>query len=202
MFKSNPGERSYAAQFLGLLGDGPRHWLEGHGSDDVRDVEDVVGDVHPVVVKGLEHVGRSILAGEGGGLCADHVALALQDEDVVVLEQVVVGVPGLGGVYWTNSLEPFEDVVWWGFAVVEEEHDPCVEDGSVVGCQDDGGLVVGVVCGKVVNGFEEFGSFVGCEEVVSSPDLVVLGVRLHLVVGDDSEATTAALQSKEEVYIR
>lgn len=34
----NPWERSYAAQFLGLLGDGPRHWLEGHGGDDIRDV--------------------------------------------------------------------------------------------------------------------------------------------------------------------
>lgn len=155
-----------------------------------------------MVVEGLEHVGCGILAGEGRGLSADHVALALQDEDVVVLEQVVVGVPGLGGVCWTNGLELFKDVVWWRLAVVEEEHDPCVEDGGVVGCQDDGGLVVGVVCCEVMDGFEEFGGFVGCEEVVSSPDLVVLGMRLHLVVRDDSEAAAAALQGKEEVYIR
>lgn len=155
-----------------------------------------------MVIEGLEHVGCGVLAGEGRGLSADHVALALQDEDVVVLEQVVVGVPGFGGVRRTNGLELFKDAVWWRFAVIEEEHDPCVEDGSVVGCQDDGGFVVRVVCGKVMDGFEELGGFVGCEEVVSSPDLVVLGMRLHLVVGDDSEAAAAALQGKEEVCVR
>ena len=61
--------------------------------------------------------------------------------------------------------------------VVEEEHDPCVDKGTVVGCHDNGSLVVRVVRGELVDGIQEIGGLVGREHIVASPDLVSLAMR-------------------------
>ena len=62
---------------------------------------------------------------------------------------------------------------------------------------DNCSFVVGVVRGKVLHSFEDLGRLVGREDVVSSPYLVVLGVCLQFVIGDDAEAVTTAFQGFE-----
>lgn len=44
----------------------------------------------------------------------------------------------------------------------------------MLGGHDDGSLVVGVVLGEIADGFQDIGSLVGGEDVVSSPDLDLL----------------------------
>jgi hypothetical protein len=85
-------------------------------------------------------------------------------------------------------------------AIVEDEHNPEINEQAVLRSQNNGCLVIRVLVDKVAQRCEELGSFVGCEDVVATPDLVVLRVSLHGVCSHDSEVVTSAFQACKEVF--
>ena len=201
--------KTYAATLYGLLGEGLGHGLEGDRAQHAGDLEYGLGYVVPVVVVLLQHGRAHGLAGDGGGFSRDGVALSaakelagsrssswrylLENEEIVVLQQIVVAIPGLGRGGVADRSEFVKDTRRWLGSIVEEEHDPEINNRAMLGGQDNGGLLIGVVIHEVAQSIQHLGGLVGREDVVATPDLVDR-VCLHGVCGDDAEVVTATLQ--------
>lgn len=67
-------------------------------------------------------------------------------------------------------------------SIVEEKHDPCVDQRGMLGRHDDGGLVIGVVFGEVTDGFKDLRRLVRTEDIVPSPDLSWLDTYKDLTI--------------------
>lgn len=176
----------------------------------------------PVVKVGLENASRSVILRKRSRLGTNDVSLAPEDEDVVVFElnvvstwfvtrpckkwergryQVIVAIPRLGSVNGSNVLELLEHMVRGRGGIVEEEHDPRVNQRAIVACHDDGSLVVRIVRSEFHDGIQNLGALVGSENIVASPHLVVLRVRLESVVRDDAKVVTTTLQHSKEIGV-
>lgn len=158
----------------GLFGEGPRHGLEGHGRDQRGGRDDGLCRLLVVVVEGLEKFDAGFgVVRERRGLGGDEISLALEDELVVRFDEVDVGSGLCVVAHGTDGGEVVEDAGGGLEAVVEEEHDPDVDQESLVLRQNDGGFVVGVVCSEVVDGLEERRGVGGFKDEVAAPDLMV-----------------------------
>lgn len=78
-----------------------------------------------------------------------HQRHLLQNKEIVILEQVIVGIPRLSGRRVIDRRELVEYARWGLGTIVEQEHDPEVNHQAVLRCQDDGRLVVRIVVREV-----------------------------------------------------
>lgn len=214
------GIETYSSKLLGFLSNGTGHRLEGNRGEQACNTKNVLTRVVPVVIVGLENASRSVILRKGRRLGTNDISLALEDEDIVVFKlnavstcssqikkwggvryQVVVGIPRLGCVNGSNVLELLEHMVRGRGAIVEEEHDPCVDQRTIVGCHDDSSLVVRIVRGEFHDSIQDLRGLVRSENIVASPHLVVLRVRLESVVGDNAKVVTTTLQSTKQIGV-
>lgn len=90
-------------------------------------------------------------------------------------DQVIIRIPRLGGINdGSYSCEVGEDALRRSRAIIEQEHDPGVDQGSMLSGDNDGSLVVRVVLGESAHSFKNLGSIFRVEYIVASPDLCQL----------------------------
>lgn len=187
---------------------GPRDGLVRRAGDEAADLEQGGrADVAPVPVHVLQggggdggRVGRA-QGRHGDGLGADGVDAALEHGPVVEADQLRVGAR-LGGVGpGLDGLEAVEHAGGGLLAVVVQKHGPKVDGAQprALGRQDDAGLGVRIVHGKVGDGLEQrrVGGGRRVEEVVAAPHGPLL-VGLDGEAGDDAVRVAAALEGLEE----
>lgn len=124
---------------------------------------------------------------------------SLENKKVIVLQQVVVAIPRLGGRCVVDCLELIEDTRWWLRAIVEKEHDPEINDGATFRCKNNRCLVIGIIIDIVAQSLQDLRRLVGREDIVAAPDFVVLGVRLHRVCRDDAEVVAASFERGKKI---
>lgn len=124
---------------------------------------------------------------------------SLKNESIVILEQVIVAIPRLRRGNMLNRSELVEYTRWRLGPIVEEEHDPRINDQTMLSSQDNCSLVVWIVICEVAQGCQHLWCFVWGEDIVPAPDFVVLRMRLHGVGSDDAEVVTSSFQRGEEV---
>jgi hypothetical protein len=152
------------------LGDG----LVSNGSNNARHSLDALGRVLPVLVNCLHNLYTILDAWNRQSFCGNRVDRSFDNTKVVLCEQVVVR-PRLAVVCeWPDAGEDVEDARRRRGTVVEQEHDPDVNrsQNSELGRHDDGGLLIGIVVGKVAHCCKQLVGLVCSEGQVSSPDLV------------------------------
>lgn len=86
-------------------------------------------------------------------------------------------------------------------AVIEQEHNPRVDHCTIFGCHDDSSLVVRVVRGEFHDSIKHLGGLVRSENIVASPDLVVLRVCLKSVVCDNTKVVSTTLQRTKQIAV-
>lgn len=86
------GSETYSSTLLGLLSDGTGHRLEGNRGNHACNVKDVLARVVPMVIIRLENTSRSVILRKRRRLGTNDVALALEDEDIVVFKLEVVSI--------------------------------------------------------------------------------------------------------------
>lgn len=128
-----------------------------------------------------------------------HLYDLLQDEKVIVFEEVVVGVPRLGGGSMSYRGEFVKDASRRLGSIVEEEHDPRVHEQTTLGRQDDCSFVIGIVVHKVSKSCQDLRCLVRGEDIVAAPDFADR-MRLHGIRGDDSKIVATTLEGREEIY--
>lgn len=99
-----------------------------------------------------------------------------------------------------NSSEAVEDSGGGLRAVVKEKQDTQVNYETTLECQDYCRLVIGILVGEVAHYCENIGGFVGCVNIIATPDLMVLRMCLHGVCSNNIEVVAASFQAFEEVY--
>lgn len=123
----------------------------------------------------------------------------LKNEGIVVLEQFVVSIPCLCRRDMVNGSKIVEYTRRRLGAIVEKKHDPSINDQAVLGSQNNRSLVVRVVIREVAQCLQHLGRLVRCENVVPTPDFVILRMCLHSVGCDDAEIVASAFQRSEEI---
>lgn len=109
--------------------------------------------------------------------CGPSVSNVVYNPQERSTDQVVVGIPSLGGVQGTKSFESVKHTLRRLGTIVEQEHDPGVNDGGVLSSHDDGRLVIGVVLREVADRLKNLGSLIRGEDIVSSPHLGIVRVE-------------------------
>lgn len=117
-----------------------------------------------------------------------------------MFEEIIVAVPRLGGRGVIDSSELVKDSSRRLGAIVEEEQDPEVDRKTALGSQNDSSFVIGVIVDEVAHCGKNLGSLVLADDIVATPDLVVLRVSLHSIRSDDSEVIASAPQAHKEIY--
>lgn len=85
--------------------------------------------------------------------------------------QVIVAVPGFGSIDMFDCCKVGKNALWWLRPVVEEKHDPCVEQQAMLTSHNDGGLVIGIMLGEVTKSAQDLRRLIGSKDIVSSPYL-------------------------------
>lgn len=103
-----------------------------------------------------------------------YITLGLLD-DSGQTDQIVVAMPRLRDIEnRANGSEVIEYTLRRTGSIIEQEHDPAVDQGTLLACDDNTSLVVRVVFGKVPESFEDLRSLTRGEEVVTAPYLLAV----------------------------
>lgn len=91
-----------------------------------------------------------------------------------VTNQVIVAVPGFSSIGRSDCCKVGKNTLGWLRPVVEEEHDPGVDQQAMLASHNNGGLVIGIMFGEVTKGAQNLRRLIGCKDIVSSPYLCCL----------------------------
>jgi hypothetical protein len=112
-------------------------------------------------------------ARHGEGLCGDRVDRTLDDAEVVMGKQVVVGSSLAVVREWFDVGENVKDARRRRRSIVEQEHDPNVDStkNSELSSHNNGRLLIGIIIREVAHSCKELIGLIRGEEKVSSPYL-------------------------------
>jgi hypothetical protein len=91
-----------------------------------------------------------------------------------VTDQVIVAVPGSSTIGRSDCCKVGKDTLWWLRPIVEEEHDPGVDQQAMLTSDNNSGLVIGIMLGEVTKSAQDLRRLIGCKDIVSSPYLCYL----------------------------
>lgn len=180
----------YSSSSFGFAGDSPRHWLECNGPEHVRHFKYSVCHIKPVVVVSLHDLCADCLVRQRSGLSSNSIPLAaqsksvadtstekiilLQNKNIVMFKQVIVAIPRFSSIGRSDCCKVGKNTLWWLRPVVEEEHDPGVDQQAMLTSHNDGRLVIGIMLGEVTKSAQDLRRLIGCKDIVSSPYLCFL----------------------------
>lgn len=91
-----------------------------------------------------------------------------------VTNQVIVAIPRFSSIGRSDCCKVGKNTLWWLRPVVEEEHDPGVDQQDMLTSHNDGRLVIGIMLGEVTKSAQDLRRLIGCKDIVSSPYLCFL----------------------------
>lgn len=98
------------------------------------------------------------------------VSLSWPKDEMKDTHQIIITIPSLGRIHGFQGLELVKHALRRLRPIIEQEHNPCVQERSMFCGHNDGRFVVRVVVSEVAHGLEHLGRLGSLEDVISAPD--------------------------------